>query len=178
MLSVAAFTEGHYARAFPGFGPERAGVPLTTFCLIDDEPVRVAEPILEPDALIIQDATLRYQLDVFEGLKPDGYILINSNHSLEGLGLGELTRRFDPHRVATVPATDIAWRDLGRPLPNAALLGGFAALSGVVSLASVETAVRVQFSGHVADGNVAAAGDACAFVQYSRRLRREQLAHA
>jgi pyruvate ferredoxin oxidoreductase gamma subunit len=95
--------------------------------------------------------------------------------------LGEFVAPFDPDRVATVPATDIARRELGRPLPNAALLGAFAALTGIVSLASVETAIREQFSGYVADGNVAAADDAFAFVQYARRLRArggERLAHA
>jgi pyruvate ferredoxin oxidoreductase gamma subunit len=149
--------------------------------MIDDEPVMVAEPILEPHAVIIQDSTLLRQLDVFDGLHPDGYILINSNHSVGGLGLGEFIAPFDPDRVATVPATDIARRELGRPLPNVALLGAFAALSGIVSLASVETAVREQFSGYVADGNVAAAGDAFAFVHYARQRRErggERLAHA
>jgi len=56
-----------------------------------------------------------------------------------------------------VPATELARTHLGRPLPNAALLGAFAALTGVVSLESVTEAIRRRFSGATGDGNVAAA---------------------
>jgi pyruvate ferredoxin oxidoreductase gamma subunit len=178
MLSVAAFTQGRCALAFPSFGSERTGAPVVAFCRIADEPIRSREPILEPDALIVQDPTLLHQVYVFAGLAPDAYILVNSHHSITGLGLDELARRFRPERVLTVPATDIARRRIGRPLPNTALLGGFAALTGVVSLASVETAVREQFSGRVADDNVAAADDAFTFVRYVREQESERTTSA
>jgi pyruvate ferredoxin oxidoreductase gamma subunit len=171
MLSVAAFTEGLFAQAFPDLGPERTNSPVVASCRIDDEPIHRWVPVVEPDALIIQDPTLLHQVDVFHGLKSDGYVLINSNHSIAGLGLEELVERFRADRFMTVPATDIARREVGRPLPNAALLGGFAALCGTVSLASVETAVRERFGGRVAEGNVAAAKDAFAFVRLEWRKR-------
>jgi pyruvate ferredoxin oxidoreductase gamma subunit len=172
MLSVAAFTEGRYAQAFPSFGSERTGAPVVAFCRICDKPIRLREPVLTPDGLIIQDPTLLHHVDVFDGLEPDGYILINSTRDLEDLGLPDLARRFDPDRMLTVPASDIARRTLGHPLPNAALLGGFAALTGAVSLASVETAIRARFSGRIADDNVEAARDASAFVRYAHRNRK------
>jgi len=55
-----------------------------------------------------------------------------------------------------VPATDLAREHLGRPLPNAVLLGAFAAVTGVVTIDAVEAAIRDKFSGKAADGNVAA----------------------
>ena len=130
LVSIAAFVEGRHAQAFPSFGSERAGAPVVSFCRIDDREIRVREPISEPDALIIQDPTLLHQVDVFGGLSDDGFILINSSRSLEELGLGELSERFRSERMLTVPATDLAREYLGRPLPNAVLLGGFAALTG------------------------------------------------
>ena len=145
--SVAAFSEGRHAQAFPTFGSERTGAPVVSFCRISDAEIRVREPITEPDALIVQDPTLLHQVDLFAGLKPDGYLLINSVHSFDELGLGEFAERFRKERLLTVPATDIAREHLGRPLPNAALLGGFAAVSGVVSLESVVAAIREKFAG-------------------------------
>jgi pyruvate ferredoxin oxidoreductase gamma subunit len=165
MLSVAAFNEGRYAQAVPSFGSERTGAPVVAFCRIDDRPIRSREPIVEPDALIIQDPTLLHAVDVFSGLGPEGYILLNSSRSFAELGLSELGQRFQPDHLLTVPATDLAIKHLGRPLPNAVLLGGFAAISGVVSLTSVIAAIRQRFSGQVADGNVAAARAAFAVVR-------------
>ena len=65
MLSVAAFLEGRHAQAFPSFGSERMGAPVMAFCRIDDKEIRLREPVLEPDALIIQDQTLLHQVDLF-----------------------------------------------------------------------------------------------------------------
>ena len=79
MLSVAAFEEGRHAQAFPSFGSERTGAPVVAFCRMDDREIRLREPIMAPDALIIQDPTLLHQVDVFAGIKPDGYLLINTS---------------------------------------------------------------------------------------------------
>ena len=72
MLSVAAFLEGRYAQAFPSFGSERMGAPVMAFCRIDDKEIRLREPVLEPDALIVQDPTLLHQVDLFSGLQARG----------------------------------------------------------------------------------------------------------
>jgi pyruvate ferredoxin oxidoreductase gamma subunit len=66
-----------------------------------------------------------------------------------------------------VPATEIALKHLGRPLPNAVLLGGFAALAGLVTLDAVAQAIRAKFSGKVAEGNVAAATEAYEAVRHA-----------
>ena len=174
MLSVAAFHEGRHAQAFPSFGSERTGAPVVAFCRISDSEIRLREPILTPDVLIVQDRTLLHQVDVFQGLQPEGYVLINTRKSFDELGIADIARRFRRERLVTVPATAIALRHLGRPLPNAVLLGGFAALSGLVTLAAVEQAIRAKFSGNVADANAAAAAEAHDFV--AREM--EDLAHA
>jgi len=171
VLSIAAFLEGRYAQAFPSFGSERTGAPVVAFCRTDDREIRLREPIVEPDALIIQDPTLLHQVDVFGGLQRDGYILINTSRSFDELGIEDVVRDLRPERVCTVPATDIALAHISRPLPNAALLGGFAALSRQISLESVIAAIRQKFHGKVADANVAAATEAHHHVrqQMSRR---------
>jgi len=160
LLSVAAFDEGKYAQAFPSFGSERMGAPVVSFCRIDDKAIRLREPILEPDALIIQDPTLLHSIDLFSGLKPGGYVLINSTRSFEELGIAELAARYPPHHVCDVGATEIAMKHVGRPLPNAALLGGFAAITKLLALDSVTKAIVEKFPGPVGDANIAAAREA------------------
>jgi pyruvate ferredoxin oxidoreductase gamma subunit len=157
LLSVAAFVEGKHAQAFPSFGSERTGAPVVSFCRFADAPIRSREPILEPDALIVQDPTLLHQVDLLAGLGPDGYLLVNTTRSFEELGLGEFVAGFRPERLATVPASDIARELVGKPLPNAALLGAFAALTGQVALASVQGAILDRFPGETGARNAAAA---------------------
>ena len=156
MLSVAAFHEGRHAQAFPSFGSERMGAPVMAFCRIDDRPIRLREPVMAPDVLVIQDATLLHQVDLFNGLSPDGYVLLNSRQGYEALGLGDLMRRMRPERLLALPATDIALEHVGRAVPNVPLLGAFAALTGIVHLDSVVAAIRGKFAGRVAETNVAA----------------------
>ncbi len=165
MLSVAAFDEGRHAQAFPSFGSERTGAPVVAFCRIDDKEIRLREPIISPDALIIQDPTLLHQVDCFAGLKPDGYILINTGKTFEELGLGDLVATHRAERLCTVPATELALRHVGRPVPNVPLLGGFAAVTGVLRLASVVKAIKDRFDGKVAAGNIAAAQEAYEIVR-------------
>ncbi len=174
LLSVAAFEQGRHAQAFPSFGSERTGAPVVAFCRIDERDIRLREPIVEPDVLIVQDPTLLHQVDLFQGLRTDGHVLINTRRSFDELGLAEIAARHVRERLVTVPASEIARRHVGRPLPNAALLGGFAALTGVVTLEAVAHAIRDKFRGAVAEANVAAATEAHEFV----RREREELTHA
>jgi pyruvate ferredoxin oxidoreductase gamma subunit len=157
LLSVAAFFEDKHSQAFPMFGSERTGAPVVAFCRFSDRPIRLREPILEPDALIVQDPTLLHQVDLFAGVGRDTFVLINTSRSLEELGIDGFLHALRADRVLAIPGTDLAREHVGRPLPNAALLGAFAALTGALSLDSVEAAIRDRFPRKVAEANVAAA---------------------
>jgi len=157
LLSIAAFREGRHAQAFPSFGSERMGAPVVSFCRIDREPIRLREPIVTPDVVVVQDPTLLLSVDVFAGLDAGGFVLINSSRGFAELGLGDWVERLPPGHARCVPATDLARQHLGRPLPNAALLGGLAGLTGAVTLDSLGAALRERFSAPVADRNLAAA---------------------
>lgn len=174
MLSVAAFLEGKHAQAFPSFGSERMGAPVMAFCRIDDKEIRLREPVMRPDALIIQDPTLLHQVDLFSGLSPEGFILINSTRSFDELGIGDFVKGYRADRLCTVPATELALKHVGRAVPNAALLGGFAAISGVVKLESVCAAILDKFPKKIADGNIAATREAYLLVQQQMK----ELQHA
>ena len=160
LLSVAAFDEGSHAQAFPSFGSERTGAPVVAFCRIDDAPIRLREPVARPDAVVVGDPTLLHQVAVFEGLRETGYALVNSARTVEDLGLADIAGFLPPGRIRAVAASELAREHLGRPLPNAALLGAFSALTGVVSLDSVSAAIRERFPGSIGDRNAAAASAA------------------
>jgi len=130
------------------------------FCRIDDSEIRLREPVVAPDALIIQDPTLLHQVDLFHGLAADGYILINSTRTFDEMGLSSLLTKYRPERLRTLAATEIAMKHVGRALPNVPLLAGFAAISGQFRLESVVAAVRGKFPSKIAEANVAAATEA------------------
>jgi pyruvate ferredoxin oxidoreductase gamma subunit len=157
LLSVAAFIDGRHAQAFPSFGSERTGAPVIAFCRVDDHPIRSHEPITRPDAVVIQDPTLLHQVDVFGGLRTDGFVILNTARSLHDLGLAELRDRLPDGHVRTVAASELAREYLGRPLPGAPLLGALAAVTAVASAGSLADAIRERFPGRLGESNAAAA---------------------
>jgi len=173
MLSVAAFLEGRYAQAFPSFGSERMGAPVMAFCRIDDKEIRLREPVLQPDALIIQDSTLLHQVDLFNGLPVRGTILINTRRSFDELGLGSLVHGIQHYRICRLAATEIALKHVGRAVPNVPLLGAFAAITGELALASVVAAIREKFPRAMAEKNVSAASEA-----FDTAMREREASHA
>jgi pyruvate ferredoxin oxidoreductase gamma subunit len=169
MLSVAAFLEGRHAQAFPSFGSERMGAPVVAFCRIAEREIRLREPILEPDCLIVQDPTLFKAIDVFAGLREDGYLLVNTNRTFADLHIDRIADRLPRGHAVIVPATELALKHVGRPVPNAALLGAFAALTGRVHLDSVTRAIQETFPGKIGAANVAAATEAHDIVMAQQR---------
>jgi pyruvate ferredoxin oxidoreductase gamma subunit len=156
LLAVAAFRDGRHAQAFPSFGSERTGAPVVSFCRIDDKEIRLREPVMTPDCVIVQDATLFRVVDVFQGLKETGYLLVNSSRPLADLHV-DAAAGLPAGHARVVAASELALRHVGRPLPNAAMLGAFAALTRLVSLDHVGEAIREAFPGPVGERNVAAA---------------------
>ena len=163
LIALAAFEDGHEAQAFPSFGPERTGAPVIAYARVDDHPIRTHEPIAEPDAVLVCDASLLHHVDLFTGVAPGATVLLDSTRSPEELGLADLIGR--GCRVTTLPAADTARRLVGRPLGNTCLLGALAAGTEAISIDALETALRQRFAGEVADANVAAARAGYAAVQ-------------
>jgi pyruvate ferredoxin oxidoreductase gamma subunit len=157
ILSVAAFLEGKHAQAFPSFGSERTGAPVVAFCRIDSKPIRLREPVVRPDAVIVQDVTLLGQTPLLDDVGPDAYLLINSASAIETFqGSPGMSDR-NEDRCRLIPASELARKYTGRNLPNAALLGGFAALTSVLDEDSICEAIRLKFPGKTGNQNAAAA---------------------
>ena len=163
MLSLSAFLEGHFAQAFPSFGSERTGAPVVAYARIDNKEIRTHEPILEPDAVVVQDRTLLTALDVFAGISDQGFAIINSAEAPEQI-VPELCERLPKGHVLTVPATDFAMQKIGRPLPGAPMIAALAAATGVFKLESVQKSFQSRYPGKVGDANAETAALAYEFI--------------
>ncbi len=159
LLSMAAFADGQFAQAFPSFGSERMGAPVMAYCRIDKQAIRTREAVTHPDVLIVQDPTLLHQVEIFSGLSPNGYVLINSAFSLDELGVGEYLKPMPVGHVCVVPASDIGVTHLKRPIVNTPMLGAFAGMTGSIELSSVQSVIRQRFPGSLGEANAAAAKD-------------------
>jgi pyruvate ferredoxin oxidoreductase gamma subunit len=169
ILSVAAFLEGRHAQAFPSFGLEHMGAPMVAFCRIADKEIRLREPVMEPDCLIVHEPTLIRAVDIFAGLRPGGYLLVNANKALTEAHIQTVADSLPKGHAVVVPATDFARKQAGGARPNAALLGSFAALTGLVRLDSVKRAIGEAFPGELGAANIAAAEEAYEFVMTQER---------
>lgn len=149
LLATAAFEEGRYAQAFPAFGAERRGAPVTAFVRIADRPIRRRCQVREPAFLIVQDDTLLHLPDITAGLRAGGAVLVNSNRAG-----AELSAQLGCNTVA-LPASALALEILGRPVPNTALLSAFLELTGLLPRAALVKALGERFRGAVLEQNQA-----------------------
>jgi 2-oxoacid:acceptor oxidoreductase gamma subunit (pyruvate/2-ketoisovalerate family) len=172
LLASALFHEGRSVQSFPAFGVERRGAPVTAFLRVSDGPILLRCEITQPDDLIILDPTLIKAIDVTQGLKPGGSILINSDRSPDTYT--NLTQQFS---VALVDASGIARKNgLGsktQPIVNTAILGAFANISGMVALESICGAIAEAIQR--ADRNIEAAREAARTVV---RIGDKEVQHA
>jgi pyruvate ferredoxin oxidoreductase gamma subunit len=151
MLALTAIGEGKYAQGFPSFGPERRGAPVAAFNRIDDKQIKVRSAVYKPDVVVVLDSSLVGLVNVTEGLKPDGTLLVNTPKSPEELKRGLSFKG----RVATVDASKIAWEELGVPITNTTMLGALIKVLGIVKLDSVKEPMEHRF-GRIAQKNLAA----------------------
>jgi len=157
ILAAAAFKQGKYVQAFPFFGVERRGAPVTAFTRIDDKPIRIKTQIYEPDIVVVLDPSLLDTVDVTAGLKDNGTVIVNTEKSKEEV-LKKLKKK--PKKLALVDATTIALEILGLPITNTAILGAFSRATGVVDLKYVLEAIKETFSGELGEKNARAAEEA------------------
>ncbi len=162
MLAMAAFKENKWVTTFPFYGTERRGAPVTAFTRIDDAKIELRSQIYEPDAVILLDKSLLKLVNVTEGLKHNGLILINGKK-----GDFESNNGF---RVAYVDATSIALEnhlgDPSHPIVNTAILGAFSKASGIVSIESMKSAVK-EISPSKVQENINAIEEAYELVEVS-----------
>ena len=136
-LVYAAVMDGKYGNSIPFFGFERQGAPVTAFIRISDEPIRPKNRVYNPHILIVLDPTIMNAVDVFDGIREDGVLILNTAQAPESLKMPGNIRT-----LATVDATKIAMEMLGRPITNTVMLGAFCRTTGLVSIEAVAEKVE------------------------------------
>ncbi len=155
----AAHLSGWHALGFPSFGPERTGAPVAAFARLDRRPVRDRSEVRHPDVVVVQDAGLAGVVDVLEGFRPTGSVIVNAARVPAGL---------DGSGAIAVPASELAVEHLGKPITSTAMLGFLASITGLLDPDAVSRAIRDRFRGEIAERNEALAR--AAFAE-GRRLR-------
>jgi 2-oxoacid:acceptor oxidoreductase gamma subunit (pyruvate/2-ketoisovalerate family) len=139
LLATAFFTEGWQVQAFPAFGAERSGAPVTAFLRVDRERITAHYQVYEPDHVLVLDPVLLQAVDVLAGIRPGGWVVVNTPSAPDSLRLPASVN------VATCDATGIALGlGLGSrttPIVNTAMAGAFAAATKLVALASLVDAI-------------------------------------
>jgi 2-oxoacid:acceptor oxidoreductase gamma subunit (pyruvate/2-ketoisovalerate family) len=157
VLADALAKEGNYVQAYPEFGVERRGAPVFAFIRIDNKPIYDKSRIYEPDHVVVVDPTLIEAIDVTEGLKEGGVIIINSDKKPEDFHLPK------KYRLVTINATAVAVKNklgtLAAPIVNTAIVGAVIKILGLTKLDSLLQAIRDGISLKPED-NVQAATEA------------------
>lgn len=134
LFAEAALATGKYIQAFPEYGPERMGAPVLSFNRISDAPISIHCGITEPSFVVILDPTLMDSIDVTEGLRPGGKVIINTAFSAKELA-DRLKLKQD--QVFVVNASQIAQETIGMNIPNTPMLGALVKVIGSLDLDGV-----------------------------------------
>lgn len=134
LLADAAFNTGKFIQGFPEYGPERMGAPMTAYNRIGEKEIRVHSNVYEPDYVVVVDDTLIGPVDVTNGLKEDGAILINTKQSVE-----EVRKKLKgyPGKVYVLDATKISLECLKANFPNTALLAAIIKITNILDRESL-----------------------------------------
>ena len=151
MLAIAAINEGKFAQAFPSFGPERRGAPVVAFARVSDKRIRNRTKVYTPDVVMVLDPSVLSIVDVTEGLKSDGMLVINSAKSI-----AELRNDYGfKTSLARVDATHIALQELGLPITNTTMLGAAVKAAMLVPVEALVGPLEARF-GRIAEKNIKA----------------------
>jgi len=151
MLAIAAINEGKFAQAFPSFGPERRGAPVVAFARVSDKRIRNRTKVYTPDVVMVLDPSVLSIVDVTEGLKDDGMLVINSAKSI-----ADLRSEFGfKTSLARVDATHIALQELGLPITNTTMLGAAVKAAELVPVEALVGPLEARF-GRIAAKNIKA----------------------
>jgi pyruvate ferredoxin oxidoreductase gamma subunit len=141
LLALAAIEEGKFAQGFPSFGPERRGAPVMAFCRVDDRRIRLRCKILQPDVVVVLDASLLKIQNPPADLRPNGIIVLNTAKTP-----AEIRREYGyRHTLALVDANKIARQVLGVPIVNTTMTGALLRATGVVQVESLEAPLKERF---------------------------------
>jgi pyruvate ferredoxin oxidoreductase gamma subunit len=151
LFAQAAITDHKYAQAFPDFGPERLGAPVSAFVRIDSEPIEIRSQVYTPNAVAVFEESLLQTVPITRGLVSKGFLVVNSSEEASAA----VKKVGDNAKVITygINASKIAVELIGTPTVSTIMLGALAGASGYVTSDSLESVVRERFHGPMGETN-------------------------
>ena len=153
LVAETAMDDGQYMQSMPEYGAERQGAPLKAFTRISPDPIEIHNNVLNPDIVVVLDDTLLEVVNVCEGLKPDGTLIVNTRMTQDEVR--DATRAAAGVKIATVDASEIAINTIGRDIPNTPIAGALAKVTGVINVDSLKKYVEKSFQGKFSDKVIA-----------------------
>jgi len=143
ILAESALLGGKFIQAFPEYGPERAGAPVRSFTRISKNPILIHSQVTNPSIVLVLDPTLLDAVDVTEGLPDDGIVIVNTTE-----GAAEIRKKMNLKKckIYTVPATDIAIKELKRNIPNTPMIAALAKITSIVPLDTIKKNFQVSYA--------------------------------
>ena len=137
LIAIAAFTQGLQAQAFPFFGVERTGTPVTSYVRLDTQPIKIRQQIYQPHWLIILNDKTLSQAETKAGLTKATQVIINSKQTIKDLA-----------KQLKIKPSQITALDLSaQPYINTAILGVWAKQSGLIKLTALQQAISDKLTG-------------------------------
>jgi pyruvate ferredoxin oxidoreductase gamma subunit len=143
LLAQAVIHEGNYSQGFPSFGPERRGAPVTAYIRMSEEKLYLREPIDKPDVVVVMDSSLIDMVNVFEGMKSGGTLVINASASMTER-LQEMATAQDIN-LAVIDASAIATEVLGVPITNTAIIGAIVKATNLCQVSALDKPLENRF---------------------------------
>ena len=142
LLADVAFNTGKFVQGFPEYGPERMGAPITAYNRISSDKIRVHSNIYEPDYVVVVDETLLETVNVAEGLKSSGALIVNSPKKA-----GEIKKLLAGYEggIFTLDAGRISKETLGKNFPNTPMLAAAVVVSGIMDTNDFIREMEVSF---------------------------------
>ena len=157
LVAETALKQDKYFQASPEYGPERMGAPIQAFTRISSTPISLHCAVTNPDIVVVLDRTLLSVVDVTEGLRPEGVLIVNTELAPGGV---RQAFKINGFKVFTVDANKIALESIGKAIPNTPMLGALLKATGLMDIEKVAEHIRAsfgkKFSQEIIDGNVEA----------------------
>ncbi|PAF48085.1 pyruvate ferredoxin oxidoreductase [Helicobacter sp. 12S02634-8] len=131
LADVVAGT-GKEVQAFALYGSAKRGAAMTAYNRIDSEPILNHEKFMSPDYVLVIDPGLTFITNICADEKPTTAYIITTHLSKEELL--DKKPELKGKKVYTLDCIKISIDTLGKPIPNAPMLGAFIKISGILEL--------------------------------------------
>lgn len=152
VVAKAAFRSGYAGVVMaPSFGTERRGAPVSTSLKLSRQKIYDLSPIHHPDIVVVLDHLILKEVDVTEGLRPGGLLVINSPYPAA-------EHRQAGFRVAVANVTHIGPEaGLRKGIVNSGIIGALGKACGLFDLDCLSDCISEEFADRRPEQNAEAA---------------------